>query len=529
MFKALLVDDELYTREGLKFLIDWNELGFEICGQAENGKEAFKMIKIKKPDLIITDVKMPLMNGLELIRKVKKEIQLEVKFVVLSGYNEFEYAKEAMRYGAKNYILKPIEEEDLKAVLKEIHEELVKERKIRETNLIASYALSEISLKTILKSVVDRESVNKVKQFLNVADTGYFRYIMLEVENNCFPVSQELSDNFNSYILRDYLIEILGEDFKYNILREDYQKCDAINYGIIITERLLRKYKNDISFFTEVINKQLFGKFNKMARIFIGKAVNELLLLRESYDSVVFTYSFRSYKKCCSVIYYDEIKDIPVNNDFNEKFNFDCLVDAIENNDIAEIEIIINNYFNEVNSYIELKLLHIKINHFIYQILKVVSKMNGETAEILKCSTRLNLNNHTTFDEIKSNLKAFSKDCAQLINNLRQNQSLGILYDIEKYIQENFYKRITIKEVANKFYMNSAYLGQIFKKKFGVCFIDYVHQYRLEKAKELLKQTDLKIYEISDKIGYKCPDNFIEKFEKTNKLTPLQYRKNFKR
>lgn len=523
MFKALLVDDELYTREGLRFLIDWGKLGFEICGQAENGREAFRMVELTKPDLVITDVKMPLMNGLELIKKVRKEIELDVRFIVLSGYNEFEYAKEAMRYGAKNYILKPIEEEDLEAVLKEIHHELVNERNVREFNLRASYALCEISLKTVLKSVVDKESMERVKGFLKVGDTSSFRYAMLEVENGSQAGCGQ--DDAANSCLRDSITEMIGEEFKYHIFNEDYQRSNSINYGIIITDNLLNNYKNDLSFFIEAFIEKIACRMNKKARMFVGKAVNELLLLRESYDSVIFAYSFKSYKKCCNAVYYDEIKDIPVNNDFNEKFNFDYLVEAIENNNINEIDVIINSYFNEVDSYIELKLLHIKINYFIYQILEVVSKMNGKTSDILKYSEKLDLNGILTFDDFKNSLKKFSYACAQFINNLRQNQSLGILYEIEKYIQENFYKRITIKEVANKFYMNPAYLGQLFKKRYGVCLIDYIHQYRMEKAKELLKRTDLKIYEISEKLGYKCPDSFIERFEKTNSITPSQYRK----
>jgi two-component system response regulator YesN len=261
--------------------------------------------------------------------------------------------------------------------------------------------------------------------------------------------------------------------------------------------------------------------------MYVGKSVNELLALRESYDSSLFTHSFRFYKKNCNVIYYDDIKDVSISSDFNERLNFDDLVEAIENNNTVEIDGIINSYFNEEgSSLIDMKLLPIKINYFIYQVIKIVSIMNGDTTEVIKYSSNLNLNNFITFDEIKKGIKVFSNHCAKYINNLRQNQCCGILYDIEKYIHENCCSRITLKEVANQFYINSAYLGQIFKKRYGVSFNDYIHQYRMEKAKELLKRTDFKIYEISGKLGYKNTDNFIEKFEKINGITPLQYRKN---
>jgi two-component system response regulator YesN len=527
MFKLLIVDDELYIREGLKALIKWGELGFEICGLAENGQQALKLIEETKPDVIITDIKMPLINGLELIKEVKEKIRLDIKFIVLSGYCEFDYAKQAMRYGVKNYVLKPIEEEELEIIVKELYHELVNEKKDKEANLKAVNALSEISLKTILKSEADRESVDNVKKFLNVGYTEYFRYIMLEVENSFTEANEELDENDKCNILRDYLVEILGEEYKYNILKDDGPNCSTISYGIIVTENLLENYKNDMNFLIEFIYVQLTKKINKRIYMYVGKSVNELLALRESYDSSLFTHSFRFYKKNCNVIYYDDIKDVSISSDFNERLNFDDLVEAIENNNTVEIDGIINSYFNEEgSSLIDMKLLPIKINYFIYQVIKIVSIMNGDTTEVIKYSSNLNLNNFITFDEIKKGIKVFSNHCAKYINNLRQNQCCGILYDIEKYIHENCCSRITLKEVANQFYINSAYLGQIFKKRYGVSFNDYIHQYRMEKAKELLKRTDFKIYEISGKLGYKNTDNFIEKFEKINGITPLQYRKN---
>jgi two-component system response regulator YesN len=368
--------------------------------------------------------------------------------------------------------------------------------------------------------------MDNVLKFLNVDYKEHFSYIRLEVENVKHQCNDKLYEDSNCYIMRDHLVNVIGEEYKYNIFKEDCNKCNVIHFGIIVTEKLLENYENDIHSFAEFIFLQLSKKQNNKINMYIGKTVDELLLLRESYDSALFSYSIRFYKKNCNVIYYDEIKDVSLNSDFNEKLNFDNLVEAIENNSTEGIEEIINSYFIEGNSNpADLKILHLKINYFVYQIIRLISKMNGDTTEILKYSLKLNFDNFIDFDDIMDSIKVFSEHCAKFMNNLRQNQSVGILYNVERYIHENYYKRITIKEVANHFYINSAYLGQIFKKKYGVFFIDYLHQYRMTKAKELLKHTDFKIYEISEKLGYKCPDNFIEKFEKINGTTPLQYRR----
>jgi len=530
MFKVLIVDDEVYIREGLKVLIQWNKLGFEVCGQAENGEHAFKMLIELKPDVIITDIKMPLMNGLELIKKVNGDLKLNVKFIVLSGYNEFDYAKTAMKYNVKNYILKPIEEEELEIIAKELYNELYEERNNNEANLRGINAVSDISLKTLIKSTADKESVDNVKKFLNVGDTGYFRYLMIHVEksDNLENEQTEETEKDNSYII-NCLVEILGEEYKLNLLVDDYSYGNTVNYGIIVTENLLINYKNDISYFVELIYTQLTIKVNKKIYIYVGKVVNELFFLRKSYDSAIFTHSIRFYKNNFKVIYYDDIKDLRFCSKFNEIFDFDDLVEAIENKNNAGIVDIIDNAFDEANSnLIDLKLLYININFLVYQIVKIVSKMNGETTDILKYGSNFDFDDFMTLSEIKDSIKTFSNECSKFINNLRRNQSHGILFDVENYVHENYSKSISLKEVAQSLYINSAYLGQIFKKKYDVSFTDYLHNYRIKKAKELLINTDFKIYEISEKLGYKKADCFIEKFEKITGTTPFKYRKSIR-
>ncbi len=528
MLKTLIADDEPYTRKGLKALMRWRELGFEICGEAENGEQAFEKIKELKPDVIITDINMPLLNGLELIKKVNHEIKYDVKFIILSGYDEFDFARTAMRYGIKNYILKPIDEDELESVLKEVHDELKAVRESKEANIKAFNSISEKSLKLVLRSAVDRESVDNVKKILDIGDTGNFRYLMLEVENGNHVEGQQLKEDGkdNSHAVRHYLTEILGEEYKFNILEESYPNSATVNYGLIVTDKLLGNYKNDVSYFLEFIYSQLSEKIDKKIHIYVGKAVNKLLLLRESYYSAIFAHSIKAYINNIRIIYYDDIKSLPLNSEMNERLNFDDLIEAIENCDKLKINEVIDKEFEqEITFPIDLRMLAINVNFLIYRVVKLISKMNGETAEILRLSEIVSFNYFTAYNEIKDNIKSFSHNCAKYINNLKQNQSCGILSDVEKYIHKNYNRKITIKEVASRLFINPAYLGQIFKRKYGVSFNDYLHKYRIEKAKDLLKGTDLKIYEISEKLGYKNTDNFIEKFEEIIGTTPLQYRK----
>jgi two-component system response regulator YesN len=132
MLKVLLVDDEPYVLEGLRVMVDWSAYGFKVCGEATNGEDALEIVKICNPDLIITDIKMPVMDGLEFIKLSYEKLNSKAKFIILSGYDEFSYAKQAMTYKIKNYLLKPLDDDELKEVISELSTEILDERRKAE-------------------------------------------------------------------------------------------------------------------------------------------------------------------------------------------------------------------------------------------------------------------------------------------------------------------------------------------------------------------------------------------------------------
>ena len=303
-------------------------------------------------------------------------MKYDVKFIILSGYDEFDFARTAMRYGIKNYILKPIDEDELESVLKEVHDELKAVRESKEANIKAFNSISEKSLKLVLRSAVDRESVDNVKKILDIGDTGNFRYLMLEVENGNHVEGQQLKEDGkdNSHAVRHYLTEILGEEYKFNILEESYPNSATVNYGLIVTDKLLGNYKNDVSYFLEFIYSQLSGKIDKKIHIYVGKAVNKLLLLRESYYSAIFAHSIKAYINNIRIIYYDDIKSLPLNSEMNERLNFDDLIEAIENCDNLKINEVIDKEFeHEITFPIDLRMLAINVNFLIYRVVKLIS------------------------------------------------------------------------------------------------------------------------------------------------------------
>lgn len=182
MIKLLIVDDEPFIRQGLKILINWEEYGYEIVGEACNGLEAIKELEKKDVDIIITDLKMPEMNGIELIEYVRKNILDEIKFIVLSGYYEFEYAKKAIKYNVTDYILKPIQKDELIKVLVALKEEYLKQEQQSVIQKIKDKVIYDKYLNEVIYGRYDNTSLEYIKKCQKFSDE--LRYIIIEINYN---------------------------------------------------------------------------------------------------------------------------------------------------------------------------------------------------------------------------------------------------------------------------------------------------------------------------------------------------------
>jgi len=348
MLKIVIADDEPFFLEGLKILIDWESQGFEIIGFANNGEEAIEKILTLKPDVVITDLRMPEIEGLEIIRKCVKELHLKAKFIVISGYDDFSFAQKAMKYGVNHYILKPVDEETLITALAELKAEILKQADIAE-------------------------------------------------------------------------------------------------------------------------------------------------------------------------------------NKYPESFPANELIDAISKNDLIAIETEVNKYWAETTQ-MSLTSGRIKAftNNLFIETVKIIHALGGDAGEFIENHPELTNSVNSSNVELKQSLCDFSRDCAQFIADLRMKQANGFMGKIEQYIKENYHESINLKKISEVFYINPVYLGQIFSKHFNMYFHDYLTKIRIDEAKMLLRTTDLKVYEIADKVGFQNVDYFINKFKKRVNCTPLHYRSQFK-
>ena len=523
MIKVMIVDDEPFIRKGLKIIINWEEKGYRICGEASNGQEAIKLMEKEDFDLIITDIKMPVMDGMDLIEYTKKHISKKIKFIILSGFYEFEYAKKAIQYEVADYVLKPVKKEELISVLNSYRQEHFTEKENTKKLEYSEKIIIDQHINNLFAGDRSEDDYEYLKKHLR--DVKAIRYIGLETSPDDKTKAERLEIQKLLYeevknILCDYLYHLyLPSDMmtKYSVAIV-YAKAFADDEGI------------DDKEFVERLHKDLSSRFEEKVYIYVGHMVEEIKMIQETYRSAVVAKKFQVNNFGPEIVFYDDIKDeIEVNKYPLDKEKLDDLIKTIEMNDkekmIEHIEIV-SNHFKSL-AY-EPEMVKMNIDYLLVQIVNIASELEPE----LEHDDIERFISYEDYDRIVVRgdvdyFREFTLDFAEYINSLRKNTFGGTLTNVINEININYKENLTLKSLSEKYYINSAYLGQIFRKKFNCSFKDYLNNFRIEKASELLRRTDDKIYEIATAVGFNSTDYFISKFVQLKGTTPLQYRKQF--
>lgn len=524
MIKVLIVDDEPFIRQGLKILIDWEQYGYEVVGEAANGIEAIKELEVKDIDLIIADIKMPEMNGLELIEYVRANMLNEVKFIVLSGYYEFEYAKKAIKCNVTDYILKPINKEELIKVLGAFKEDHIKQEQRHTIQKIRDKVIYDRYLNEIIYGKCNDSNLEYIKRHQNFSSE--LRYMIIEINYEMSVSESEKREQ--QLILQKNMVEWLGDNY-YNVIIDVRQSKGCYDIGFIYDKRLVKEKgmsENEyiLNFNTYIKQAQKYDFF-----IYIGQKVNSIEEIALSYKSASVAKLFSDFSIGNNIAYYDEMakkKELSCNKG---KQYMDYLIHEIEDNNQEEIIKCVDKIYASFKEYkINLDIIKININYLLCNLINIAKELDSEVdqEEVMQYISSV------SFEQMISrgsanHLKDFSLVFAEYLSQLRQSSFQGILNQIDKEISEHYMEKLSLKYLSEKYYINSAYLGQIFKKQYNVSFKDYLNAYRIEKAAELLKRSDDKIYKIAEKVGYNNSDYFINKFVQLKEKTPLQYRKQF--
>lgn len=535
LLSVLLVDDEPFIRKGLANLIDWEAEGYYIAGEASNGYTAIELLKNNQYDLIISDIKMPEMDGIELITYIKRNKISTAKVILLSGFYDFDYAKTAIQCACYDYILKPIKKEELLEVIRAIMEEHQEEEGDEQKKRIYEKAYLDNHLMAIMTGGYDQGNINCVKEHLLVSEEVAYIHCEIFLNDEKFHVLSEDNKREQQKRLYNYA-NLLLKDYKNHIVHDVINRKKCYNIGIIYCCAMAKEKKLSQKDWIEWLVKELTERVGFKIVATMGSEVSDISLISNSYREAIMIRSFRFHKKYDNGLLMKKNEAEKINSkrdDYKKQLNE--LIHFIEINDrfkVKENADIV--YKNMMKKDIGSEEVEKGIQYLLYRLLGLgySQDANIDQEEIMQYinevvfASKINNEGQIKFHQ-------FALNYADYIAQLRQNSATGSAVDIIKLIEEEievtYAENISLKLLGEKYFINSAYLGQVFKKQCGCSFKDYLNGVRMRKAAELMINTDKLICEISFDVGYKNQEYFISKFVDIYNVTPARFRKRNKK
>ena len=532
MLKIMVVDDEKFIRKGLIKMIQEMGEDFQVIAEAQNGVEALELIEIDAPHLVITDIKMPKMDGITLVKHLEGQFP-EIKKVILSGFEEFDYVRESMRSGAIEYLLKPIDESEFADLLKRIE----KDNQIK----------NELKMKTININMKLNESLPLLKE-------QFVQELVCQEKSRCLEdVLEKLkyyNVNINPGLYYTLIVSIDNARALYHQLGAEQSK---INNFILrnIAEESVAKYANHFSFMDEIglvivcsvpeenktlieeIGNEIFNNLTKYTTlrfvISMGTPVNSLQGLKKSFDSACFVLKYRFYQKASAIITLDETKETynkqPVKG-LTENFE-GKLRSCIEVAGVNQISGILDEFCSKLKALLLEPQEVTKIFSYIFTKLQYESSKFAETmtevcGQHYSYSKELNL--FDTLDEIRNYTCTVYMDVLKKMVGTVNTKEKKTVELVKEYILNHYQEDLTLNMFTDIVYVNPNYLSEIFKSQTGESFVDYFTRVRIEKAKELLKDVRVKTYEVGLLVGYEDSAYFSKVFKKVVGVSPSEYR-----
>lgn len=536
MLKVFLVEDESIVREGLKNNIPWQEYGYQFTGEASDGEMALPMIRKIRPDVLITDIKMPFMDGLALSRIVTQEIP-DIKIVIISGYDEFEYAQQAIRVGVEQYLLKPITKNTLRKVLLEIREKIESEQEQK------SY------LETFQNEMKEYENYAR-RSFLEKVFGGVFSVqqiyeeaakISLDLDGPCYNLvllNLQVKRQNPEYAMQEPegVEEVREALFRYFLRFPKYLifQWNISLYGVLIkgeAAQMEERKEQCIQNIEKICSQQAFSLEWCVA---VGEPVERLSLLPECYAKVNHILAHRFFNPQRHILTEKDAEELLPTKDLKSfasvdsaKVNPDIIQGFLREGKQEEIKDFVNGYLAGVKDALESRLfrdyllLNVRFTTVNYMEMIGVNQQDFLPEE----DDRKVREASASGGNIDAYLLELLEHALALRDKESENQGKHVLKKGLKYIEENFSEEsFSLNSVAGAIGVSSNYFSSIFSQEMQMTFIEYVTKKRMEKAKKLLSQTQLHSSEIAGEVGYKDPHYFSFVFKKTVGCTPREYR-----
>lgn len=530
-YRVVLADDEPEVLRSIQRTLDWEKYGFSVVGAFLNGLDVLEFLENHDVDIVFTDIRMPFMDGIELMHKIKEKYPY-IKLVIISGYDDFQYAKEALIHGVLDYILKPINAREISEVLQKVKDKMDTEleekqsiQKLRNLYLENQPIIRENFLNRLVVGNIKAKALQEEKKtgLIRMGEYKYWATALAQI----YQIEQKdhgetMDSQLASIYIRNLIRNSISDDIYYEAFYNPLGEC--ILFGMNEPEemeKILLKL-NDIA-------KESKRVMKIKAAIGVGKIKDELIKVKESFEEAKEALSYRKMSQDGDVIYMEDIdKSEQVILLFDEKAQ-DKLFTAVKFGKEEDIHAVIR----KMKEY----LIKADMSSSSYQAYSM-SVINA----LLVFARQQDLEIEEVFDGIPNYLEIMQKyasadtfmewleeQCIRLNANQgreRENKAKGIIEEAKQKIQEEFGDPdIGLEKIAAEVGLTQTYFSSLFKKETGMSFVEYLTDTRMKEAMRLLKETSEKIYVVAQKVGYLESGYFSHVFKKKYGMSPIQCRR----
>lgn len=523
-FKVIIVDDEESARELIKLSIDWESMNYEVIGEANNSEEALALIEHASPDLVLTDIHMPYMDGIEFSEKIIAQYP-EIKIIVITGYDDFEYAQRSIKAGVYDYIVKPIDEDEVMKALEKVYREIHEERKIQD-----SYGwlkeqlkkelpyLKEKFLVDLLYSHMEEDDYIRRKKFTEVKFTSsFFQVTAIEIE-------AIVSRNQESYLCYAFIDKIRS-------VLERIQGVELFidNANNIILLNTNQANASEMNECIDVIIRRILNHPDIVYMIGIGSWYQGFNKVKLSYREALEAIANKIVSGTNQVIMYDDLIISKPNQDELDDSWENKLLIYIKSGVINQALDLTNQVFEKVMSQekIQLKALRLKAFQILILIVNSMAEigMNIDEKKYMGEDVFEELVQAKSLPDLKKIVCSYIEVACGLINAEHLNKQNSIIDNIDQFILDNMHTSLSLNDISDQFHINKSYLSRIYKERTGMTLGERILSKKMEKSIELLTLTDKKAYEIAEVVGYNDPNYFGNTFKKYTGKSISEFRK----
>ncbi|QJD86391.1 response regulator transcription factor [Cohnella herbarum] len=533
MIKLMIVDDESIIRKGIRTSIDWEALQVEIVGEAQNGKQALELVQQLMPDIVLTDIRMPQMDGLEFAQQLKQQYPF-IKIIILSGYDDFNYARKALTIGVTEYLMKPVGADELTTLISKIGDEINKKKiqieQEQKNQILMRENFPYIQrkwLNQLLKgeTKINAALLNKASQ-LRIPLVGP-EYGVVVVDVDDFRLNTEhVSDReieLIHYSINNIVEEVFSSVFLCTACQSDFD-----NINVLLNANMQNKHR-----IMEICNEaqRCIARYMKLSvTVGVGQYVSDLADIHESYRQAVYAMQCKVYRGKGQVIAYQEVESV-IQGETSKRAILSPsedekeLLEYLSTMDKAKIDELLDNRFKQFAqsyvSYEDIKKISLK---WVILAISHLEQMGVDLSASKQLNPYAEIEKYETTDDIQrwlGGLFAVFIDAIEAYKNVRYKNIVAVAI---KYIHENYSEEIRLEDISAQVFVTPNYFSRIFKEETGQHFTEWLNKYRVEKAKVMLKDVSAKIYEVAERVGYNDYKYFTHIFKKATGLTPKEYR-----